>query len=190
MREAVAIVTAGMLPAGSDGPVAVSACGRAAGQGCRQALQQDGEALAEFLFGRHVPGVFRGFGEQRVIGWRQCGERDGALPAQRAEVLGLQCVTVPPGASTAHLPVAVTVHAVFGVFLLVAGISVLVRAFLGHRRVLILTSAAGLLAIIGATIAGAMFTGNGQADSSMAMAVATGVAQLCYLANVATFHSR
>lgn len=99
-------------------------------------------------------------------------------------------VTVPPGASMAHLPAAVTAHAVFGLFLLVAGISVLIRAFLARMRVLILTSSAGLLAIIGAIVAGAMFTGNERVGSSMAMAVATGVAQLCYLANVTTARPR
>ncbi len=99
-------------------------------------------------------------------------------------------VTLPPHASMAHLPAAVTVHAIVGLFLLIAGITVLVRAVLARRRALILAAAAGLLAIIGAAVAGSVFTGNGQAGASMAMAAATGAAQLCYLAIAATAQPR
>ena len=81
----------------------------------------------------------------------------------------------------AHLPLAVTIHAVFGFFLLVAGVSVLVRAARARSGPLIALAAAGLLAIIGAGAGGAVFAGNGQASASLAMALLTGAALLCYL---------
>ena len=84
-------------------------------------------------------------------------------------------------AMLAHLPVAVTVHAVFGFLLLVAGVTVLVRAVRARTRPLIALAAAGLLAIIGAGAGGAVFAGNGQAGASLAMALLTGTALLCYL---------
>lgn len=84
-------------------------------------------------------------------------------------------------AMLAHLPLAVTIHAVFGFFLLVAAVSVLVRAARARSGPLIALAAGGLLAIIGAGAGGAVFAGNGQAGASLAMALLTGAALLCYL---------
>lgn len=83
-----------------------------------------------------------------------------------------------------HLPAAVTIHGVFGLFLLVAGISVLTRSIIVRHRLMIVTSIIGLLAILGAAVSGVTFIGNGQANSSMVMAILTGIALLCYLINV------
>jgi hypothetical protein len=88
------------------------------------------------------------------------------------------------GRAKSHLPAAVTVHGVFGLFLLVAGVSVLTRAIIVRHRLMIVTSVAGLLAILGAAVSGVYFIGNGLANSSMVMAILTGVALLCYLINV------
>ncbi len=88
------------------------------------------------------------------------------------------------GRAMSHLPAAVTVHGVFGLFLLVAGVSVLTRAVIVRHRLMIVTSVAGLLAILGAAVSGVTFIGNGRANSSMVMAILTGVALLCYLINV------
>ena len=73
---------------------------------------------------------------------------------------------------------------VLGLLMLVAGISVLARAIRARHRRAIAASAAGLAAIIAAAFGGAAFVSNGQAGASMAMAVLTGVALLCYLANL------
>jgi len=48
----------------------------------------------------------------------------------------------------------------------------------------IAASAAGLAAIIAAAFSGAAFVSDEQAGASMAMAILTGVALLCYLANL------
>lgn len=81
-------------------------------------------------------------------------------------------------------PAVLAVHSALGLLMLVAGASVLARATLTRRRRAIATSAAGLAAIIAAAVSGAAFVGNGQAGSSMAMAILTGMALLCYLANL------
>ena len=52
-----------------------------------------------------------------------------------------------------------------------------------RHRGAIAAPAAGLAAIIAAAFAGAAFVSSEQAGASMAMAVLTGVALLCYLAN-------
>lgn len=94
------------------------------------------------------------------------------------------------GTPLADLPVLAGVHAIFGVFLLIAGITVLVRAIRVRSSGLLLTSAAGLLAIAGAAVAGALFTGSGRPGPSLAMALLTCLAQLCYLRNVASAGGR
>jgi hypothetical protein len=66
----------------------------------------------------------------------------------------------------------------------VAGVSVLVRAIVARHRPAIASSAAGLAAIAAAAFSGATFVSNGQDGASMAMAILTGVALLCYLANL------
>ena len=88
------------------------------------------------------------------------------------------------GRALTSQPAVLAVHAVLGLLMLVAGISVLTRAIRARHRRAIAASAAGLAAIAAAAVSGAAFVSNGQAGASMAMAVLTGVALLCYLANL------
>ena len=60
------------------------------------------------------------------------------------------------------------------------------RAILVRHPRAIAASAAGLVAIAAAAVSGAAFVSHGQAGASMAMAILTGVALLCYLANLYT----
>ena len=78
-------------------------------------------------------------------------------------------------------PAVLAVHAVLGLLMLVAGVSVLTRTVLARHRRAIVASAAGLAAIIAAAVSGAAFVSNGQAGASMAKAILTGVALLCYV---------
>ena len=59
-----------------------------------------------------------------------------------------------------------------------------VLAIVARHRPAIASSAAGLAAIAAAAFSGATFVSNGQDGASMAMAILTGVALLCYLANL------
>ncbi len=88
------------------------------------------------------------------------------------------------GRALTSQPAVLAIHAVLGLLMLVAGISVLTRAVLTRHRRAIAVSAAGLAAITAAAVSGAAFVSNGRAGASMAMAVLTGVALLCYLANL------
>jgi hypothetical protein len=93
-------------------------------------------------------------------------------------------LAVALGRALTSQPAILAAHAVLGLLLLVAGISVLARAVLARHRRAIAASAAGLAALIGAAVSGAAFVSDGHAAASMAMAVLTGAALLCYLANV------
>jgi hypothetical protein len=76
------------------------------------------------------------------------------------------------------------VHVVFGILLILAAIDLLVRAIRASARFAIITSAVGLLAIVAAAGAGSSFTHDGAAGSSFGMALATGVALVCYTLNL------
>ena len=95
-------------------------------------------------------------------------------------------LAVAIGRALTSQPVVLAAHTALGLLMLVAGISVLVRAIRARHRRAIATSTAGLAAIIAAAFSGAAFVSNGQAGASMAMAVLTGVALLCYLATLLT----
>lgn len=71
-------------------------------------------------------------------------------------------------------------HAVLGVLLIVAAIALLVRAIVARYRAVIIASAVGLVAIIAAAGSGVSFLSSGTAGGSMAMAMATAAAFLCY----------
>ncbi len=75
-------------------------------------------------------------------------------------------------------------HAVLGLLLIVTAISLLVRAIIARHRPVVVTSAGGLLAIIAAAGSGASFVNSSTNGASLAMALATGVAMLCYLASL------
>jgi hypothetical protein len=80
------------------------------------------------------------------------------------------------GRAIAHGPVGLSLHALLGVLLLASAASALVRSVLVRRPVLIGATSAGLAAVLVAAVSGARFVGHGGNASSMAMAIATGVA--------------
>ena len=81
-------------------------------------------------------------------------------------------------------PVTLAAHAALGTLLLIAAVNVLVRALRARHKLAIAASATGLAAIVGAAVSGASFVSDSRAGASMAMAVLTGVALLCYLGNL------
>ena len=85
----------------------------------------------------------------------------------------------------ATAPLALTVHALLGLALIAAAILLVVRAVSVGDRLLAVLAAAGLTAIGGAFAAGEIFVRNGQSSASLAMAILTGVALLCYVGTLA-----
>jgi hypothetical protein len=77
-------------------------------------------------------------------------------------------------------PVVLTLHALLGTLLLVAGVSVVVRAALIRRAPLTAVAGVALLAILAAWVSGTRFVGHTGNGASLGMALATGVALLCY----------
>ena len=77
-------------------------------------------------------------------------------------------------------------HVIVALVLLGAAISALVRAIRARR--VIVPTAIGLAAVLAAATAGAAFTSSQNTGASLAMALATAVAMVSYLA--AIFHLR
>ncbi len=71
-------------------------------------------------------------------------------------------------------------HSVLGLLLIIAAIDLLVRAILVRYRPVVVASAIGLIAILGAAFNGIGFLRNGHNASSLGMAIAACVAMLCY----------
>ena len=88
------------------------------------------------------------------------------------------------GEAIGNGPASLTLHATIGLLLGLAALGVAAQAVLIRRWALVAASVAGLLAMIFASVAGAGFTSTGDTSASMAMAVLTGVALLCYAANI------
>ena len=82
-------------------------------------------------------------------------------------------------------PLTLTLHALLGLALVGTAIVLLVRAVRAGDRVTALLAAGGLTAIGGAFGAGETFVRNGQQGASLAMALLTGVALLCYIVGLA-----
>ena len=78
-------------------------------------------------------------------------------------------------------PLMLTVHALLGLALIGAALVLLLRAVRLGDRVIAVLAAAGLTAIGGAFASGEIFVRNGQSAASLAMALLTGVALLCYI---------
>jgi len=78
-------------------------------------------------------------------------------------------------------PAMLTLHALLGLGLIGAAVVLLVRAVRLEDRVIAVLAAAGLTAIGGAFASGEIFVHNGQPGASLAMALLTGVALLCYI---------
>ena len=81
----------------------------------------------------------------------------------------------------ANGPLMLTVHALFGLALIAAALVLLVRAVRLDDQVVAVLAAAGLTALGGAFASGEIFVRNGQNGASLAMALLTGVALLCYI---------
>ncbi len=81
----------------------------------------------------------------------------------------------------ANGPLMLTLHALLGLALIGAAFVLLVRAVRLEDRVMAVLAAAGLTAIGGAFASGEIFVRNGQNGASLAMALLTGVALLCYI---------
>jgi hypothetical protein len=81
----------------------------------------------------------------------------------------------------ANAPLALTGHALLGLGLIGTAILLLATAVGLRDRLIAVLATAGLTAIGGAFGAGEIFVKNGQSGASLAMAVLTGVALLCYV---------
>jgi hypothetical protein len=81
----------------------------------------------------------------------------------------------------ATAPAVLTVHAVLGIALIGTGVLLVARAAGVRDRLLAVLATVGLTALGGAFGAGEIFVRNGQSTASMAMAVLTGMALLCYI---------
>ena len=81
----------------------------------------------------------------------------------------------------ATAPLALTVHALLGLGLIGTAILLVARAVGTRDRLLAVLATVGLTAIGGAFGTGEIFVKNGQSSASLAMAVLTGVALLCYI---------
>ena len=88
------------------------------------------------------------------------------------------------GRALTSQPVVLAMHAGLGLLLLVAAVSVITRAIRARHRFATAASVTGLLAIAGAAVSGANFVSDSKAGASMAMAVLTGIALMCYLGNL------
>jgi hypothetical protein len=84
------------------------------------------------------------------------------------------------GQAFSNGPVLV-VHTVLGLLLILTALSMVVRSVIARHRASIVTSVVGLLAILAAAGYGASFVRNGSNAASLGMALATGVALLCYI---------
>jgi len=78
-------------------------------------------------------------------------------------------------------PAMLTLHALLGLGLIGAALVLLVRAVRLEDRVIAVLAAAGLTAIGCAFASGEIFVRNGQSGASLAMALLTGMALLCYI---------
>jgi hypothetical protein len=104
-------------------------------------------------------------------------------------------VTVPradhgrsAGTAIANGPATLGIHAVIGVLLGLGALGLLVQAVMTRHVGAIAWSAAGLFALAFASATGASFTSSGDPADSMGMSVLTGVALLCYAANLYLLH--
>ncbi len=96
-------------------------------------------------------------------------------------------VTLPAGKSfwsTVFSQGAVAAHAIVALALIGASVSALVRSIRAGHRLMVVLTAAGLLAVIVAAGAGAAFVRDGNDGASLAMALAAAAALFCYLAAI------
>src|SRR5215467_153310 len=128
----------------------------------------------------------------RKMASRQDGLRQASLAilivlaVQFALGIGVNLyVTLPAAGHPGHASwfgngAVLALHAALGMFLLLASIFVLVRAIMARSVTLIVTSAAGLIAIFAAAFFGSGFTDKLTDGYSLGMALATAAALVCY----------
>jgi len=88
------------------------------------------------------------------------------------------------GSAISNGPASLSVHAVIGLLLGLGALGVAAQSILIRHWGLIAASVIGLLAMTFASVAGTGFTSTGADSASMAMSVLTGIAMLCYAANL------
>ena len=88
------------------------------------------------------------------------------------------------GSAISNGPASLSVHAVIGLLLGLGALGVAAQSILVRHWGLIAASVIGLLAMIFASVAGTGFTSTGADSASMAMSVLSGIAMLCYAANL------
>jgi len=88
------------------------------------------------------------------------------------------------GSAISNGPASLSVHAVIGLLLGLGALGVAAQSILIRHWGLIAASVIGLLAMIFASVAGTGFTSTGADSASMAMSVLTGIAMLCYAADL------
>ncbi|HTZ25109.1 MAG TPA: hypothetical protein VMC83_14050 [Streptosporangiaceae bacterium] len=127
---------------------------------------------------------------QRAVHWRDNLAR-GYLAAAIMLVIqyalgiwvNLYC-TIPTGKGVGQAfsnGAVLALHTVVGLLLILAALSMIIRAVAARHRPSIVASAIGLLAILAAAGAGASFVNDGTNGASLGMALATAVALLCYI---------
>jgi hypothetical protein len=84
-------------------------------------------------------------------------------------------------AAVADGPVGLALHALLGTVLLATALALVIRAVLASKAAMIGIGTVALLAILAAWLSGARFTADGSDGASFGMAIATGVALLCYV---------
>jgi hypothetical protein len=85
------------------------------------------------------------------------------------------------GKALSDPPAALASHAGLGLLIVLAAIGLVVRAVIARHVPTIVTSVIGLLAIIAAAVNGVRFVADGGPNNaSLAMALSTAVAMLCY----------
>jgi hypothetical protein len=89
------------------------------------------------------------------------------------------------GRALVNGPASLAVHAGLGLLIVLAAIALVVRSIIARHTVSIVLSVIGLAAIASAALNGARFvTDGGLASASLAMALSTAVAMLCYAAGL------
>jgi len=82
------------------------------------------------------------------------------------------------------------IHVILGILLIIVAAVLVFRAAQAKSGAVLGTSIAGLIAIIAAAGAGSAFAHDGANGASFGMAIATGVAMLCYAANLVILGKR
>jgi hypothetical protein len=85
------------------------------------------------------------------------------------------------GRALSNGPASLATHAGLGLLIVLAAVALVVRSIVTKHIASIVLSAIGLAAIVAAALNGARFVADGgQANASLAMALSTAVAMLCY----------